>query len=169
MLSRIWRFITTNTAVKIYKTMVRPHLEYVDFVVESGSKNLITKFTRLQERALRRIEYCGVAENRKSYTELEIEFDIENLYSRRSCNLLYQMYGKSQNEINLVCETCDRNLRSKKMVKMIYKFSSLTKLHNSPFYRVVKLWNTLPNNIQKCTKKSEFKKMVRHWQNNNGQ
>ena len=36
-LSKIRMFITCNTTVKIYKTMIRPHLEYVDFVVESGS------------------------------------------------------------------------------------------------------------------------------------
>ena len=58
IMSRIRRFITPNTAVRIYKTMIRPHLEYVDFVVESGSKNMISKFTSLQERALRRIEAC---------------------------------------------------------------------------------------------------------------
>ena len=34
-------FISCNTVAQIYKTMIRPHLEYVDFVVESGSKILI--------------------------------------------------------------------------------------------------------------------------------
>ena len=52
MMSRIRRFISTNTAVKMYKTMITPHLEYVDFIVESGSKIAVSKFTRLQERAL---------------------------------------------------------------------------------------------------------------------
>ena len=89
MLSRIRRFISTNIAVKIYKTIMRPHLEYVDFIVESGSKIAISKFKRLQERALRRTEYCSIAENRKPYVELEQQFDIENLGKRRNRNLLY--------------------------------------------------------------------------------
>ena len=164
IMSRIRRFITKGTAVKIYKTMIRPHLEYVDFIVESGSKIMISKFTRLQERALRRIHYCNVPENEKSYTELEKQFDIENLYVRRNRNLLNHMYGQSKIDINIASETCDRILRSTKKVKMKYKFSNLTKLHNSPYYRGVKLWNTLPENIQNCTTKSEFKNLVRKWQ-----
>ena len=44
---------------------------------------------------------------------------------------------------------------------MKYKFSNLTKLHKSPYYRGVKLWNNLPENVQKCNVKRELKKMVR--------
>ena len=165
IMSRIRRFITPNTAVKIYKTMIRPHLEYVDFVVESGSKNMISKFTSLQERALRRIEACDMAENKKSYSELENKYDIENLFQRRERNLLNLMFGQSKNEINILRENCDRMLRSTTKVKMRYQFSNLTKLHNSPYYRGAKLWNILPENIQKCTTKIEFKKHVKTWQN----
>ena len=48
-------------------------------------------------------------------------------------------------------------------VKMKYNFSNLTKLHNSPFYRGVKLWNKLPEKIQKCNVKREFRKLVPDW------
>ena len=164
VLSRIRRFITANTSVRIYKTMIRPHLEYVDFVVESGSKIVISKFNRLQERALRRIEYCNNPENRKTYVELEKQFDVENLYLRRERNLLNHMYGQSKCDINIVSERCDRILRSRKKVKMKYEFSSLTKLHNCPYYRGVKMWNSLPEHIQKCKTKSEFKNLVKKWQ-----
>ena len=53
ILARIRIFITCETACKIYKTMIRPHLEYVDFIIESGSKIYVNKLDRLQERALR--------------------------------------------------------------------------------------------------------------------
>ena len=157
MMSRIRRFISTNTAVTNYKTMIRPHLEYVDFVVESGSKIAVSKFTRLQERALRRIKYCSTSEN---YIELEQQFNIENLCIRRNRNLLYQMYDQSKMEINVALELSDRILRSTKKVKMKYTFSNLTKLHKSPYYRGVKLWNSLPVHIQKCSLKSELKKLL---------
>ena len=160
-MSRIRGFISVNTAVRIYKTMIRPHLEYVDFIIESGSKNLIVKIDRLQERALCRIEFSCSAENRKSYAELQLSYGIENLHKRRKWSLLGQMYGHSKKEINVVQENCDRILRSNRKVKMKYDFSNLTKLHNSPFYRGVKLWNTLPEDIQKCNVKREFKRRVR--------
>ena len=73
------------------------------------------------------------------------------------------MYGQSKIDINMVQESCDRILRSTKKVKMKYNFSKLTKLHNSPYYRGVKLWNSLPVDIQVCTVKSEFKQTVRAW------
>ena len=73
------------------------------------------------------------------------------------------MYGQSKNEINIVHETCDRILRSTIKVKMKYKFSRPTKLHNSPYYRGVMLWNKMPANIQTCKVKLEFKKLVHTW------
>ena len=141
--------------------MVRPHLEYVDFIVESGSKFWISKLDRLQERALRRIEYCKKPENRKKYCELEKEYNIENLTTRRKRNLIRYMYQQSQIEMNKVNTQCDKNLRSKKKIMLRYNFSNLTKLHNSPFYRGVEIWNTLPESVQKCQSKHEFKKMVK--------
>ena len=36
------------TAVGIYKTMIPPHLEYIDFVVESGTKEVITKLDKIE-------------------------------------------------------------------------------------------------------------------------
>ena len=81
-------------------------------------------------------------------------------HKRRANSLLNHMYAQSINEIDTVHETCDRILRSTKKVKMKYKFSRLTKLHNSPYYRGVKLWNKLPANIQSCKVKLEFKKRI---------
>ena len=82
-MSRIRVFISEDTALNVYKTMIRPHLEYVDFIIESGSKNLVAKIDRLPERALRRIEFFDPIENRKSYDGLQILYGIENLYQRR--------------------------------------------------------------------------------------
>ena len=158
IMSRIRIFITDKTACNIYKTMIRPHLEYVDFIIESGSKVYVNKLDRLQEQALRKIEYCCQPENRMTYSRLEKKYGIENLYTRRKRSLLMQMYGQSKEEINLVKNSCDRILRSDNKTTMKYNFSNLTKLHNSPYYRGVKLWNTLPAEVQNCKVRLEFKK-----------
>ena len=160
ILSRIRMFITCKTAANIYKTMIRPLLEYVDFVIDSGSKCLISKLDRFQERALRRIEYCTQPENRKSYVELGKLYNIENLHVRRKRSLLRLMFIQSKEEINIVATKCNRILRSNKKVTLKYKFSNLTKLHNSPFYRGVTLWNNLPAEVQNCNGKHEFKKLL---------
>ena len=161
-LSRIRMFITNVTAAKIYKFMIRPLLEYVDFIVDSGSKCLISKLDRFQDRVLRRVENCTNPESRKSYAELGKLYNIEPLRVRRKRSLLRVMYTQSKDEINIVATTCTRILRSRKKVNLKYKFSDLTKLHNSPFYRGVKLWNTLPAEIQNCNERSVFKKRLKN-------
>ena len=131
--------------------MIRPHLEYVDFVVEPGSKSLVSNIDRLQERALRRIEFCISTENKKTYIELGSKYGIEHLHIRMKRSLLNLMYRPTQckDEFNVVQDTGDF-LRSNKKVKMKYKFSRLAKLYNSPYYKGVKLWNILPDYIQNC-------------------
>ena len=133
----------------------------MDFIIESGSKIYVNKLDRLQERALRRIEFCCQPGNRNEYKVLERKYGIGNLHNRRKHSLLMQMYGQSKEEINLVKNNCDRILRSDNKTGMKYNFSSLTKLHNSPYYRGVKLWNTLPAHIQRCNVRYEFKKELR--------
>ena len=71
ILSKIRMCISCKTSARINQTMIRPHLEYVDFIVESGSKKLVSRLDRIQERALRKIEYCKNPENRKEYSALE--------------------------------------------------------------------------------------------------
>ena len=71
------------------------------------------------------------------------------------------MYDQSKDEIDIVSSNCDRILRSRKKVNMKYAFSNLTKLHNSPFYRGVKLWNDLPSEIQNCQTRTKFKKSLK--------
>ena len=53
----------------------------------------------------------------------------------------------------------DRILRSDKKLNLKTKFSNLSKLHNSPFYHGVRLWNGLPCNAQKCEHSGELKKI----------
>ena len=79
--------------------MIRPHLEYVDFIIDSGSKNLIKEINRLQKCALRRIENCKRLENRKCCMELAIQYNIENLRIRRHRCLLIQMHSQSKKRI----------------------------------------------------------------------
>ena len=117
---------------------------------------------RLQERALRRIEYCKNPEIRREYKKLENEYNIENLQTRRKCSILRYMFHQSKDEMNKVHIKGDRILRSNKKLQLKSKFSNLTKLHNSPYYRGVKVWNSLPYDVQTCKNRVEFKKMVKN-------
>ena len=43
ILARIRRFISEKTAAKIYKSMIRPHMDYIDFVIDSSSADRVKK------------------------------------------------------------------------------------------------------------------------------
>ena len=51
-------------------------------------------------------------------------------------------------------------LRSSKAVKMNHKFTRLTKIQKSPYYRGLALWDKLPQEIQNDKSKTEFKTTV---------
>ena len=95
ILARIRHFMTEKTAMKIYKVMIRPHLDYIDFVVESGSDDRIKKLDNLKKKAVRRIEYCPVPENRQDLDVLIEKYKIESLHLRRKSNLAKIMYSRS--------------------------------------------------------------------------
>ena len=58
-------------------------------------------------------------------------------------------------------DTVKINLRSKKKVHIKKDFTSKTKILNSPFYRGIKLWDSLPSDMQKEKDFRTFKKRLR--------
>ena len=55
-LIRIRQYITTDTALTIYKKLIIPLFDYADFMVESAPRVNIAKMEKLQEKALKCIE-----------------------------------------------------------------------------------------------------------------
>ena len=160
ILAKIRRFISEKTAMMIYKCMIRPHLDYIDFVVESGSADRIKKLDTLQIKAVRRIEYCMVPENKQNLDVLLEKYKIESLQLRRKRNLVKIMYSQSSCSQNLKVDTVKINLRSKKKIHMRKDFTSKTKVLNSPLYRGIKLWDSLPSDLQKEKDLRTFKKRL---------
>ena len=74
--------------------------------------------------------------------------DIENLITRRKRSLLRYMFHQSKDEINKVHIKGDRILRSNKNLQLKSKFSNLSKLHSSPFYRGVKIRTVLVTELE---------------------
>ena len=57
LLYKIRKFISSETALLLYKVMIRPHMEYGDFVVESSNQIYIDKLEKMQEKGLRLAEF----------------------------------------------------------------------------------------------------------------
>ena len=93
---KIRKFIKSETALSIYKVMIRPHLEYGDFLVDSAPQGNIEKLEKLQEKVLRLVEYQYFRANRKDMSTLKLSLKIENLETRRKRNVLRLMYDQSK-------------------------------------------------------------------------
>ena len=161
ILARIRRFISEKTAARIYKTMIRPHMDYIDFVIDSSSADRVKKLDTLQKKALRRIEYCMVKENRQDYLQLQEKHNIEDLKLRQKRNLLKIIHARSSTLKSVDTETPRIELRSNVKVKIKTVFTAKTRVFKSPLYRGARLWNSLPIDLQMEKDKYIFKKKMR--------
>ena len=75
--------------------MIRPHLDHIDFVIESGSADRVSKINNIQKKAIQRIEYCTVPENRSDLELLQKKYGIEDLKLWRKRNMAKIMFSQS--------------------------------------------------------------------------
>ena len=138
--------------------MIQPHLDFIDFVVDSGSSDRVQKLDGLQKKVICRIEYCINPEDRQDTDILMVKYKIEELRIRQKRNLVKIMYTQSKNNENLKATSVERTLRSANKIKMKSDFANITKVYNSPLYRGIRLWDSLPASLQKEEDKYSFKK-----------
>ena len=144
ILKKIRKYIGMRTALSIYKTctMIRPHFDYVDFIIDSGIQS------KIQDKIIRTIEYRWKREDCEDIENLKESYRVETLSDRRKCSLLKIMYKQSHIDNNIDTYRPDRILRSSKKVKMKTPFTRITKIQKSPYYRGIYLWNELPQDLQ---------------------
>ena len=80
--------------------MIRPHLEYGDFIVGTANQNFINKLDRLQDKVVRLAEY-QTYENRQDISDLMNVLGIEKLEIPRNRSLLNLMYTESKIPSNI--------------------------------------------------------------------
>ena len=156
ILRKIRRHITENSAMRIFKGLIMCHFDYGDFVIDSGTRVNIDKLDRLFVRALRCIEYRLDAAKRSELPVLCHRYNLESLETRRKRNLLEIMYKESKEKSNIDIYRPKRVLRSNANVKLHHKFTKLSKIQKSPYYRGLDLWDKLPPVLLNIGTKLEF-------------
>ena len=161
-LRKLRKYISENTALKIYKTLIMCHMDYGDFVIDSGTKRNIDRLDCLQRRTIRCIEHQLDPDKRKDLDTLYHKYKLEPLEKRRKRNLVKLIYSESKMPANIDMYRPKMVLRSSKSVKMNHKFTRMTKIQKSPYYRGLELWDKLTNEIQKIKSKIEFRNKVKN-------
>ena len=163
ILRKFRRHITEKTALRIYKCLIMCHFDYGDFVVDSGTKINIEKLNRLQVRTMRCVEYRLDPAQRLDIEDLYHKYNLETLKNRRQKNLLKIMFNESKKDSNIDIYRPELVLRSRKNVKLNHKFTRLTKIQQSPYYRGLQLWDKLPKELQSIETKHEFKNRIKRY------
>ena len=151
-------YITSDIACLIYKTCIRPLVEYADFLVDSCQKSKIGKLDRIQRRSVRIIDGCKHKGVRNE--ELQMVYGLEDLEVRRKKHHLALMYRHSKTPGNLHVARPEVFLRNNNKIKFKIKTTKLTKVQKSPYFRGVTLWDRLPEEVQRATTKVKFKTLL---------
>ena len=145
------------TTALLYKQLVRPHLEYCDFLIDSSLKKHIDKFDKVQKHALRIINYGRGAD--KTYEDTMRKYDVEKLYNRRKEHLLMNMFAHKNNPEFEDMNRPDMLLRNHNGTKFKIRATRNQKVYKSLLQ--VKLWEQLPNATRTLHGKEEFKRNIK--------
>ena len=77
ILRKIRWYISEETAILIYKVMIRSHFDYGDYMIDSGTQKNIDKLDLIQERIVLTIEYKFEVGNRENIDNLYAKYNIE--------------------------------------------------------------------------------------------
>ena len=98
LLSKIRKYVTFDAAIRIYKTMLIPILQYGDFLYDGSNQNLLDKLQTLQNRSLR------IIYSKQFHVPVVLLHEVSyiaKLALRRRMHLLLYMH-KQKSNMNIV-------------------------------------------------------------------
>ena len=152
LLSKIRQFITQETCVRIYKSMVVPLFDYGDIIYSGTNDKNLFRLQKLQNRGLR---ICINTQEYMSRVQLHQCCMVFPLKSRRKVNLRKYMF-KQKTNLDIVV---NRNIRTRRHDAVIFETSipNLELFKKSTIYRGIIEWNELPVIVRNINSFLEFK------------
>ena len=155
VLSRVRKFLTTRSALVVYKSMIVPYFDYADIAYEKATGAELEKVQRLQNRALKVCLDVG------RFEETEVihrRAKIPLLSNRRRENLYSYMYKQKELGVNLVANgICTRSADAP---KFILPSPNLQCYKGSVEYAGAKAWNNLPKELRLIPTYKSFKAKI---------
>ena len=158
-LGKMRKYIDSGIANTVYKQTVIPLFDYADFLVDGGPKYYRDRLTILHEKAIRIID-CSRHKN-ANIGELEYMYNLQSPSRRRSEHHAAIMYRQSKNECLLDTLRPNIHLRSQRKIKFKYPFRNMQRLLKSPLSRGIKIWDRIPQAIQRSLTKVKFKRALK--------
>ena len=163
-LYRNFKYMSSDTFVMLYKTLVRSHLEYANCVWSPYRQMDIDKIEKVQMRATRMVQQL----KNLSYEARLRRLNLPTLKYRRLRGDMIQVYNIVSGK-HTTNPTVDLNLSNVSNTRgNMYKLQ-LTHVHynlRKHFFsnRIVAVWNSLPNIIVNAESTNKFKnRLDRFW------
>ena len=157
-LSKLRKYITKDGACIVYKQTILPVVEYADQMVESGPADKIDRLRILQDRALRIIdnnEHRGL-----DAAALSNYYRVTPLNERRAEHLNINMYRLSRYDRYIEKARPTICLRNHNKIKVKTHKNVHEKYLKSPFSRGKRMWDRIPESVQRSTTKVKFKAYI---------
>ena len=156
-LFRIRNSITEKIAIKIYKVMILPLIDYCDTVYCSGRLECLKKLNVLQNKALRIV---GKLHKRTNTTEIMAKHEILDLKKRRLLHILQYAHKLSKNENELKFITKKTRFNEGKLILRTLPTHSDCYLKSLDYTARV-YWNELPLEVHLIRDKASFNTYIR--------
>lgn len=166
-LSKIRKYINEEVAIKLYKSLVLPIIDYGDVFYDCASKNTLDRIQKLQNRALRKV---SLAQRFTSSIELHTKFNVLPLYMRRVKNLQKLMHSyllHNINQIDFPWSSAEGDAEGSRVTRLRsapyvpLKTPKTSKYKDSFGYSGPKLWLSLPLCFRQEADPSKFKLLLK--------
>ena len=165
-LKRIRSYVTTDTAIQVYRALIQPYFDYCCSVWDGLNQTLNCKIQKLQNRAARIVM-------RASYNaSAGALFDVlhwDNLSMRRKkskANLMFKILNGEAPTYLQDLFSVRYNIRNSEM-RLNVPRPRTDHMKKSFCYSGAVLFNSLPQNIRKCQSLPQFKKAINKYYNDN--
>ena len=152
---RMRSFLNTNAALKVYKNMLLPMLEYGDIFLSAASNINRSRLQVIQNKGLRCALNKGIE---TSIDELHVQANLLKLKYRREQHVINFMYDRAQDDTMLKSKS-GHSMRTRSSKKKLLKLKRpyTEKFRKSLAYRGPKQWNALPDTLHHTRTKAAFK------------
>jgi hypothetical protein len=164
IIKRNFRHMHHETFIKIYKTMVRSHLDYAATVWAPHAKGMIDEIERVQRRATKMVRHCY---NMNYETRLKF-LKLPTLSYRRLRGDMIEVYKILTNKVNtnellqLGLSKCTNTRGNALKLDTIRTKYDIRKHFFS--VRIVSVWNSLPDCVINALTTNAFKNALdKHW------
>ena len=168
LIRRSFTYLTPELFRKLYITFVRPHLEYAQVVWSPKFKKHTRLIEGVQRRATKTVEKCKSL----SYVDRMKKIGIPSLNYRRAANDMVEVfkhlnyYDKASIPSNFDTRKRPNRTHDNELIRIFANDGVRGAQSNCFYYRSIKQWNSLPQNIVQSSSVDEFKDKIKlEWQN----